>query len=354
MFNGLVRVSIQGMKPSPPLLACLMIALLLVTLTVHAADDSNSRDLTASQSLSPQAVSSTLNSLAQGLNDPNLSKEISQLNSQLSSGNNKAAASTLVQLKADAQNSPGASDALKALLQSLSVGSNGASIDSNLLSTLLGLNNMSPNGVPGGLRHESPSQVSVDLNTIANLLQGVDPNLAAKLINDATQLGLGGGGLSLGNLRPPSITYPSITAGQGAFPALSPQELLLPAVLIAVVVAVYFSRNRVLRVLGTQALPITGEAEDDGSYPGLNPQDPRHRIIILFGRAVKIMRSKGVLKLKSETHREFSSKCEARSEAQHVTKISQLYERAKFSALVVSPEDADYAQAEVGMLEKVT
>ncbi len=295
-----------------------------------------------------------MNSLAQGLNDPNLSQELNKLNSQLSSGNNNAAASTLVQLKADAQNSPGASDALKALLQSMSIGSNGASIDSNLLSTLLGLNNMSPNGVPGGLRNESPSQVSVDLNTIANLLKGVDPNLAAKLINDANQLGLGSGGLSLGNLRPPPITYPSITSGQGALPTLSPQELLLPAVLIAAVVAVYFSRNRMLRVLGTQALPITAEAEDDGSYPGLNPHDPRHRIIILFGRAVQIMRSKGVPKLRSETHREFSSKCEARSEAQHVTRVSQLYEMAKFSALVMKSQDADDAQREVDMLEKVT
>ncbi len=342
------------MKPSPALVACLLITLMLVTLTAHAADDSNSRDLTVSPSLSPQAVSSTLNSLSQGLNDPKLSQELSQLNSQLSSGNNNAAASTLLQLKADSQSSPGASDALKALLQSLSVGPNGASIDSGLLSTLLGLNNISPNGVPAGLRNESPNQVSVDLNTIANLLKGVDPNLAAKLINDATQLGLGSAGLSLGNLRPPAITAPSITSGPGAFPILNPQELLLPALLIAAVVAVYFSRNRMLRVLGTQALPIEAEAEDDGLYPGLNPQDPRHRIIILFGRAVQIMRTKGVPKLRSETHREFSSKCEPRPEAQHVTRVSQLYERAKFSALVVDSHDAENAQTEVNMMEKET
>jgi hypothetical protein len=342
------------MKPSRHVVAGLVIALLLVTLTAHAADDSNSRDLTSAPSLNPQAVSSSLNSLAQNLNDPNLSQEIAQLSSQLASGNNKAAASTLLQLRTDAQNNPGASDSLKALLQSMSIGPNGASVDPNLLSAILGLNNLSPNGVPGGLRNESPNQVSVDLNTLSNLLKGVDPNLAAKLINEASQLGQSTGGLSFGNIRPPPISVPSITSGLGAFPSLSPQELLLPVLLIAAFVAVYFSKNRMLRVLGTQALPITAEAEDDGSYPGLNPQNPRHRIIILFGRAVQIMRGKGVPKLRSETHREFSSKCEARSEAQHVTRVSQLYERAKFSALDIRLQDADDAQREVDMLEKQT
>ena len=107
-----------------------------------------------------------------------------------------------------------------------------------------------------------------------------------------------------------------------------------------------------MKLLGTQALPITTEAEDDGLYPGLNPQDPKHRIIILFGRAVQIMRRKGVPKLRSETHREFSAKCEARPEAEHVTKVSLLYERAKFSALGVGVQDADEAQSEVDVLEE--
>jgi hypothetical protein len=76
--------------------------------------------------------------------------------------------------------------------------------------------------------------------------------------------------------------------------------------------------------------------------------------MILFGRAVHVMRGKGVQKLRSETHREFSSKCETRSEAQHVTKVSQLYEKAKFSTLDVGIQDADDAQREVEMLEKQT
>ncbi|TMP99137.1 MAG: hypothetical protein E6K99_05775, partial [Thaumarchaeota archaeon] len=140
--------------------------------TVFAADDTNSGNLTPNPTLTPEQVASALTALGQGTNDSSIQQLLQQLNSQVSSGNNAAASSTILQLKADSNN-PNMSASMKALLQSISEGKNGLTVDPQLLSALLGANNPTPNGVPSNLRNESPSRIPVDLNTLANLLQYV-------------------------------------------------------------------------------------------------------------------------------------------------------------------------------------
>lgn len=340
------------MRTLAAIAAVITILLLLAPLAVRAADDSNSQNLASSPTVSPQQLSSSLNSLAQGFNDTNFQQQLSQFNAQLSSGNLNGAASTLVQLQADAQANPNTPASLNALLQSLNIGSNGASIDPNLLSSLLGLSNTNPYGVSGKLANESPTKVSVDLATLANLLQGTDPSLASQLLRQASQAGLTTAPLGFGAIRPPQISAPLISsAAQNGLPGLDAQSLLFPFVIIAAVAAVYLSRNRVRTLVGKQVVPGAAEPVDDGSYGDLDPSNPRHRIMLAFGRTVRIMRTKGVSKLRSETHREFSSKCEGSPSASYVSKISQQYERAKFSTLPVFPSDADDVQKEVETLE---
>jgi len=162
-------------------LGLLGFVLLSPVATVFAADDTNSGNLTPNPTLTPQQVASALNALGQGMNDSSIQKLLQQLNSQLSSGNNAGASSTILQLKADSNN-PNMSASMKALLQSISEGKNGLTVDPQLLSALLGANNPTPNGVPSNLRNESPSRIPVDLNALANLLQYVDPTLASTLL----------------------------------------------------------------------------------------------------------------------------------------------------------------------------
>ncbi len=335
--------------------AGLVLVLLLMAIPAHASDDSNSRDLAKAPSVSSQATAAALNALSQNLNDTRLRQEVNQFNSQIGAGNYKAAASTLAQLRLDAENNPNSSGGLEALLKSLNVGPNGLSIDQNLLSSLLGLNNSIGGGPTSKFANESPKQVSLDLNTLSNLLQGVNPTMAADLFKASqSALGAGGTGLpgfQLGNIHPPSISPPSIGGGPAAISS-NPGEVILPILLVGGVLVVFLSRTRIVNGLGRQALPGSYRLEDDGSYSGLNPRDPRQRIIMLFGRTVQIMRGKGVPKLKSETHREFSSRLEGRQDGPHVSRISSLYEKARFSTLDVAPADAEDAQREMEMLEK--
>ena len=88
--------------------------------------------------------------------------------------------------------------------------------------------------------------------------------------------------------------------------------------------------------------PTTPPAVDEA---GAAPTDPRRRIEFYFGKAVSLMARRGVPKLESETHREFSSKCESTPERAHVSTISSLYEKAKFSGQSVGSPDADSAAA---------
>ncbi len=336
--------------------AGLVLILLFVAMPARASDDSNSGNLARTPTVNTQATAAALNALSQNLNDTRLRQEVNQFNSQIGAGNYKAAASTLAQLRLDAEKNPNSSAGLEALLKSLNVGPNGLSIDQNLLSSLLGLNNSLGGGPTSKFANESPQQVSLDLNTLSNLLQGVNPALAADLFKASqSALGASGTGLpgfQLGNIHPPSISPPSIGGGPAAISS-NPAEVILPILLIGGVLVVFLSRRRIVNGLGTQALPGSYRLEDDDFYSGLDPMDPRQRIIMLFGRTIQIMRGKGVPKLRNETHREFSSRLEGRQDGPHVSKISSLYEKARFSPLDVAPADAEDAQREVEMLERV-
>ncbi|MGH9920441.1 MAG: hypothetical protein ACRD6W_16425, partial [Nitrososphaerales archaeon] len=133
----------------------------------HAADDSNGGQLAQAPTVSPSQLGSTLGTLAQGDNDTQLQQLLSQFQSQLSSGNNSAAASTLGQLQNLTATQPdAASPSLSALLNSLSVGSSGASVNSGLLGSLLSADSSSGSGAPG----ESSQKLSADMQSLAGLV----------------------------------------------------------------------------------------------------------------------------------------------------------------------------------------
>jgi hypothetical protein len=333
----------------------------LLAVPVLAADDSNSGRLTPAPAVSSQQLNSALSSLAQGSNDTQLQRLILQLQSQLDSGNLNGAASTLLQLQnysSDPQNK--VPESLSALLQSMSVGSNGASIDASTLASLLNAAQANPNA-----SNETPQKLSVDMRTLANLLQYVNPTIASQLLQNSallSQNALAGStgqagsapiklpGISgLSGLSLPSVGGPSVSAGglAGGLPTLTPAVIAIPLIIVAAVAALFLSKNRVLRLIGSQNLPgfplALGGRRDDGVDSDSVPSDPRKRIEFYFGKAVRLMARRGVPKLQSETAREFSSKCENRPEEPEVKTISSLYEKAKFSGQDVGHPDADTA-----------
>jgi len=331
---------------------------------VLAADDSNSGNLTPNPTLTPQQVASALTALGQGTNDSSIQQLLQQLNSQVSSGDSAGAASTILQLKADSNN-PNMSASMRALLQSISSGNNGLTIDPKLLSSLLGANNPTPNGVPSNLTSESPSRIPVDLSTLANLLQYVDPTLASTLLGEAgqpTQVGEGPKtipsitppGINLNKLGLPAISTPTFgsVGGGVSLPAVNPAEFAFPLLLVAAMVGVFLSRHRFGRLLGSQKVPAMGEVGVLESDLEVAPNTPKGRIIAIFRKSVRLMRGRGVPKFRHETHREFSSKCSERPEGEHIGTISSLYEKAVFSGTEVTPSDATLAEREGESVEK--
>ena len=326
----------------------------------HAADDSNSGALTPTPTVSPQELNSALSSLAQGSNDTQLQQLISQFQSQLASGNFNSAASTLVQLKGLSNQQGASSPSLNALLQSLSVGSNGASIDPNTLASLLKAN--------PGTSSASKQKLSLDMQTLANLMQYANSTLASQLLQSSGLLGqnafAGSGGVNGGapqvalpgvsglpGISIPSIGAPSLSVGgpSGGRPAISPTTFAVPLLVAAAAAALFLSRGKVTRLIGPQRLPgmpFLGRGHDEAAgESGAVPTDPRGRIEFYFGKAVRLMGRRGVPKLYSETHREFSSKCETTPERPQVSTIASLYEKAKFSGQSVGSPDADSAAA---------
>ena len=326
----------------------------------HAADDSNSGQLAQVPPVSPAQLGTTLGTLAQGANDTELQQLLSQFQSQLSSGNDSGAASTLGQLQGLSSSQPGAvPPSLNALLQSLSVGSGGASVNSGTLAGLLS----------SGSSSESAQKLSVDMQSLAGLLQYANSTLASELLQNSSLLSqsafAGTSGISLGGspvglpgmsglpgVSLPSAGAPSLSVGgpSGGLPSIPLTAFLIPLVAAGMVAALFLSRGRVVKLIGSQSLPgmtLLGRAKDGGKAEvGAIPSDPRKRIEFYFGRMVRLMGRRGVPKLDSETHREFSSKCEATPERPHVSAISSLYEKAKFSGQEVGNPDADLAASE--------
>lgn len=348
----------------PAALAALVL-LAAFALPAYAADDSNAGTLTPAPTVSPQQLGSVLGTLSQGSNDTQLQQLLSQFQSELASGNTSAAASTLVQL----QNLPPGqgvdSQALSALLQSLTVGTGGASVNTNTLSSLL--NEASSTPYSG----KSAQRLSVDMQSLAGLIQFTNSTLASEFLQSSDalsksaysgQLPAGGvqvslpgvGGLS--GLSVPSIGAPSVGVGapSGSLPSVPLVAFVLPLALVAAALALYYSRGRLARLVGSPGLPrisLSRRGSDQVREDVLGaPTDPRRRIELYFRRATRIMASRGVQKLDSETHREFSAKCGGRPEMPHVGTISSLYEKAKFSGQEVGAPESDAAASELSAM----
>jgi hypothetical protein len=333
----------------------------------HAADDSNAGQLAQVPTVSPTQLGSTLGTLAQGNNDTQLQQLLSQFQSQLNAGNYSQASSTLGQLQSLSASQPASvSPSLGALLNSLSIGSDGASVNSGALASLLSSG--------AGSSSESAQQLSGDMQSLAGLMQYANSTLASELLQNSSllsQSAFGSGGLSVGGapvtlpglsglsgISVPSVGAPSLSVGapSGEIPAIPLTSFAIPLALAALVVALYFSRGRVVRLIGSQSLPgmplLRGAKEEGTKEAGAIPGDPRRRIEFYFGRAVRLMGRRGVPKLGSETHREFSSKCEGTPEQPHVSAISSLYEKAKFSGQEVGTPEADLAASEFFAMSK--
>jgi hypothetical protein len=339
-----------------PLLASLLLlgAVGLLAFPAHAADDSNAGQLTQTPTVTPQQLNTALGALAQGTNDTQVQQLMSQLQSQLAGGNYTSAASTLLTLKGLGTQGR-VPPSLNALLQSLTVGPNGATIDAKTLANLLKANVGTSSG--------SQQNLSVDMATLANLMQYVNSTMASQLLQNSQLLnqnafagvsGQSGGsppialpGLSsLPGLSIPAVGAPSLSVGgpSGGLPDIPLTTFAVPLLVAAAVAALFLSRGRVTRLIGTQSLPgiaLLRRGRDDGD--GVVPSDPRRRIEYYFGRAVRVMGRKGVPKADSETHREFTSKCESTPERPQVGTISTLYEKAKFSGQEVGGPEADTA-----------
>ena len=328
----------------------------MTAIPVLAADDSNSMNFRTNGTISNQQISTALATLSQNSTDPAFAQSLNQFVSQLNNGNTAGAASTLVTLQSDANSDPQASAGLKALLQSLSVGQNGLSLDSNKLASQLGVGG-SPLRLPNTLANESPQQLTVDLNTLATLLQGVNPTLAAQMLN-MLQLGGGGANISLpgsanlGGLKVPGVSVPSLSLPTvGASSSFDPILLLLPLAFV-IVAGIYVFRGRLLALFGRQATPSAAAVmEDEGLFHVTDSNDRRQSVYFSFSRAIQIMRTKGVPKKVSETHREFTAKTRGRPEGEAVRTVSEAYEKARFTRLEVDESDVTNARSAVNALE---
>jgi hypothetical protein len=360
------RTSVLSLVAAFLLIACAA----ALAVPAHAADDSNAGQLAQVPTVSPTQLGSTLGTLAQGANDTQLQQLLSQFQSQLGSGNESGASSTLGQLQNLSASQPSAvSPSLNALLQSLSVGSNGASVNSNTLAGLLSAISSSQAGSSPG----SAQKLSADMQSLAGLMQYANSTLASELLQNSSLLSqsafAGSGGISVGSapvslpgvsgfrgLSLPLVGAPSLSVGTpaGGLPAIPPTDFAIPLLATATVAvaAIFLSRGRITRLVGTQRLPgvplLTGARDDGGAIPA----DPRMRIEFYFGRAVRLMGWRGVPKLGSETHREFSSKCASTPEREQVSTISSLYEKAKFSGQEVGGNDANLAAASFLAMEE--
>jgi hypothetical protein len=346
--------------------AFMLIALVGATaVPAHAADDSNAGQLTQVPTVSPQQLSSTLSTLEQGSNDTQLQQLLSTFQSEMASGNYAGAASTLVQLQDISANDPDVSPALNALIQSLSVGSDGASVNANTLSSLLS----EGSGYGTGTSSGSQQKLSVDMQSLASLMQYANSTMASKLLQSSGLLSqsafeqsggapVGGAPIALpglsgfSGLSVPSVGAPSLSVGASSpgLPAVPLADFAIPLAAVAAVVFVYFYRGRVIGLIGSQSLPgvtlLKGAKESEAEGAPVST-DSRKRIELYFSRAVRLMARRGVPKLDSETHREFSSRCEGTPEQPHVGTISSLYEKAKFSGQGVGTPEADLAASEL-------
>jgi len=331
------------------------LAVLMLSRPVMAADDSNAGELTQVPTVSAQQLNSALSTLSQGNTDPQLQQLISQFQAEMSSGNYSAAASTLVKLQGLSANpDSGSSQSLSALLQSLSVGSNGATVNASTLQSLLNAFAQSQ----AGATPQSKETLSLDMQSLADLMQYANSTMASELLQNSAVLGQSAFVGSSGGAAPsapvslpgvsgmpgigiPSVGAPSLSVGtpSARVPAIPLADFLVPIFIALAVGVLFVFRGRVAGMVGTQSLPGMPLFRG-GKEAGPEPSDPRKRIEYYFGRAVRLMARRGVPKLECETHREFVAKCDDRPEKPQVSTISSLYEKAKFSGEDVAGTDA--------------
>ena len=335
------------------LAACLLLLVLAVLPTAHAFDDSIDTNTGQSATVNSQQLGSTLTKLAQQSNDTKLQQLVSQFNSSLASGNGNLTASNLAALQKYLAQTNNTS-LLNSLVQSLKPAGNGVTIDPTKISSLL---NVGSNGLPNGLSGNASQQIG-DLTSLANLLKNVNPNLAQQLLNSASNISLKSGVPSslsgslgslgsLNGLRTPSISTPKL-GGSGSPIALL-RELLIPIVIVAAALTLFAFRGRFSGLMRGQRVPgVVDEKPEPLEY---DPSDPKKRIIYYFLKSIQFMKRRGVPKSGAETHREFSAKCVGNPGSQHVSAISNLYEKAKFSGQMVSNDDANSAEKELSNLE---
>ena len=302
--------------------------------------------------------------LAPGASKARLGRLLSQINSSVASGNSTSIQSTLGALKAF-QGAGGGNPALGSLLNSLTGGPNGVSVNPSVLSSLLGLDHLNSQGVPSRLVGMDPSQALQSLGLLANLMNGVNPSFGANIANILSGM-TGPGGVNglnpgaLGSLHLPSFSTPfggsppSLGSGSAengtALPSVGLGQFLIPAAVVGAAVAAFLLRKRLSHLLRGQLLPGPKAVPDvpDAEY---DPRDPRKRVMFSFSRVVRAMAGKGVVRDRAETHREFSSRCAVKPEAPQVTTVSGLYERAKFSKYDITDGDATTAESAAAEVE---
>jgi hypothetical protein len=343
------------------LIIFLLIGFLIInTPRTFAADDSNSGGLTQSSTVNSQLLSSSIANLTEELNNTQVGQLTSQLESQLNTGNTAGAGQTLTQLQSllnTQSGSQGVPSSLSSLLQSLSAGPNGISVDPNQLSNLLGLD--SSNGLPSNMSNQSPTSSAQALQTLSTLLKNINPALAQQMLSEASALIQSNGtnpGLSTPTLssKPslPTISPPSLGITPSAkLPSINAESLVIPIVVIAAAISLFLFRNRFAAAIGRQILPRFTKPLDLMTDLKYDPNDPKSRIYYAFARAVGAMRLKGFEKYIFESHREFAKKCLLSVESSHVSAITDLYEKAKFSGVPVSMGEADIATKELSSIE---
>ena len=353
------------MSRAPLLLAALLAASVLAVPAAHAFDNGSTPNGGQNPAVNPQQFESVLSKMAANSNDPQFSNLVSQFDAAVSSGNSAAIQSALQNLQSYASTMKNG-QVVSSFLDSASVGPGGLTVNPSTLAGLLGLNSLNSQGVPSNLVGMDPTTMVNDLGLVAGLMGSVNPSFGASLAGVLSGL-TGPGGVSPGGLSgvqlpsfsspfsggPPSLGQSSGTQSDlRPGPSFDLQTALVPAALVAAAVALFLLRGRLALLLRGQALPGGVPVADvpDADY---DPSSPRKRILYAFSRVVRAMGVKGVIRERADTSREFSRKCGKTPQSPHVSTVSTLYEKAKFSVADVSDADAQTAETEAAMTEQV-
>lgn len=320
-----------------------------------AYDNTNSTNLQQAQGVNQQLLGSTVTQMASQTNDPQLQALASQFQSALASGNpaaEQAALSNLQSYSKLAQDSP----ALSALVNSMSASGSGISVNPSTLASLLGAFTPTSQGIPSNMGTESPQQLESDINSLIGLLNGVDPALVSQLLSDLAKMGLSFPGLnsfpslpSFGGLPLGAPAVGGLSVG-GAGGVASLSSYAIPIAIAVAAAVLFIFRNKLRALLRGQTLPGSAPVLELDEEQG-DPRTARGRVIRAFNGMLKAMSLRGAVRVRSETHREFASRCRGREEGGAVGEISGYYEKAKFSASDVGEGEAASAERALSDIE---